>query len=249
MKKKRVWSVLLAAAIAVTSLPAPHLQAAPAEVSREGAQSADTSVLNLKFEKNGDTVDLTDSSSKHAEVTAAGTVTSVPGAVGDAISLNGKTGTFLNLGNDTALSPGKLTVSFWMKPNAAITGEQAIAWNKNQYYEDGWYMCTNSGKPLEVSLGPNLDKSTTQYPQPYKIQTESTDQDTFFPTNEWTHVAVTYDSDTKEAKIYRNGIPQKTKVTEKITESATGVIGSFDGQKSIGYNGPAHNGLSERGLG
>lgn len=238
MKKKRVWSVLLAVAVAVTSLPAPHLQAAPAEVSREDTQSGDTSVLNLKFEKNGDTVDLTDSSSKHAEVTAAGTVTSVEGAVGTAISLDGKTGTFLNLGNDTALTPGKLTVSFWMKPNAAIRGEQPIAWNKNAWNSDGWYICANTEVPLELSVGPD---TKAQNPQPYKIRVKSTDPNAFFPTNDWTHVTVTYDSDTKEAKIYRNGIPQETQISEAITGTATGVIGPFDGQKSIGYNGPEHN--------
>lgn len=157
MKKKRVWSVLLAAVIAVTSLPAPHLQAAPTEVSQEDAKNADTSVLNLKFEKNGDAVDLTDSSSKNANVTAQGTVTSVSGAVGRAISLDGKEGTFLNLGNDTALSPSKLTVSFWMKPNAAITGEQVIAWNKGVFNSDGWYICTNTDAALKLSVGPDTN--------------------------------------------------------------------------------------------
>ncbi len=53
---------------------------------------------------------------------------------------------------------------------------------------------------------------------------------------------MTYDSDTKEAKVYRNGIPQETTVRYSVTGTATGVIGPFEGQKSIGYNGPVHKG-------
>ena len=76
--------------------------------------------------------------------------------------------------------------------------------------------------------------------QQYKIWTKSADPNAFFPTDQWTHVAVTYDSDTKEAKVYRNGIPQETTVKYGVTGTATGVIGPFEGQKSIGYNGPVH---------
>ena len=69
------------------------------------------------------------------------------------------------------------------------------------------------------------------------------DRAEFFPVNEWTHVVVTYNSDTKEIEFYRNGIVQATTVDYIITGESTGVLGSDETmQKSIGYNGPVHNG-------
>ena len=60
---------------------------------------------------------------------------------------------------------------------------------------------------------------------------------------EWTHVAVTYDKETKEICFYRNGTKCKTSITYGTSETATGVLGSdVSMEKSIGYNGPKYNG-------
>ncbi len=235
MKKRSIWSVILAAAITVTSLPVTYLQAAPEQVSEERTENTDTSVLNLKFEDETGASILADSSSKKAEVVVRGSVTSVQGVVGKAISLDGNT--YLDLGTDGALSPEKLTLCFWIKPNADIAGEQIIAWNKQEWYTDGWYLTSNNdNEPLGLSVGPGPTGG-----QPYQIVVTGARSD-FFPTGEWTHVAVTYDSESKQAQVYRNGIPQKTFVKNNITETATGVIGDCDGdQKVIGCNGPKHN--------
>lgn len=231
MRKRSIWSVILAAAITVTSLPVTYLQAAPAEISAEGAENTDTSVLNLKFEEETGAASLADSSSRKGTVAVKGSVTSVQGVVGKGISLDGST--YLDLGTDGALSPEKLTLSFWMKPNADMgTGEQIITWNKQAYNSDGWYLTSNNAnEPLGLSVGSHAAGG-----QPYYIKVSGARSE-FFPAGEWTHVAVTYDSESKQAQIYRNGIPQQTSITYNVSESATGVIDACEGeQKVIGGN-------------
>lgn len=235
MRKRSIWSVILAAAITVTSLPVTYLQAAPAEISAEGAENTDTSVLNLKFEEETGAASLADSSSRKGTVAVKGSVTSVQGVVGKGISLDGST--YLDLGTDGALSPEKLTLSFWMKPNADMgTGEQIITWNKQAYNSDGWYLTSNNAnEPLGLSVGSHAAGG-----QPYYIKVSGARSE-FFPAGEWTHVAVTYDSESKQAQIYRNGIPQQTSITYNVSESATGVIDACEGeQKVIGGNGPTY---------
>lgn len=240
MKKKRVLAAVLAIAVAATGLP--PAQIAAAQITQDvGAQArigTSTPVLNLKFEDN-----LTDSSSGKNQVTpgdgkSVSYETGVNGQ-GKALTLDGKT--FLNLGKNTALSPANLTLSFWLKPNGTMSGEQIITWNKNEYNSDGWYLTSESDKmPLALSVGPASK-------QPYKISVNG-DRSTFFPAGEWTHIAVTYNSTTKKAEIYRNGIRQKTTIAFQATGDATGVIGPCaDMMKTIGYNGPKYKGSYLKG--
>lgn len=192
-------------------------------------------VLDLEFEEN-----LTDGTGKNNDIEFSGNGHSwVEGANGGkALSLTG--GTYVDLGTNKELQPENLTLSFWIKPNAALTGEQIITWNKNEWWTDGWYLSSlNDTTPLTFSIGPaNRDK------QPYNIKVSGSRSE-FFPVGEWTHIVVTYDSRTKEAQIYRNGLAQATQVAYGLDSSigATGVIGSDETmQKSIGYNGPKYNG-------
>lgn len=197
------------------------------------AEGEDPSLaLDLKFDSD----DLSDASIYGREVVANGAAAYADGVKGRAISLNGST--FLNLGNDGMLSPGKLSLSFWINPSRKLEGERAITWNKTQWYSDGWYlMSENNTTPLSLSVGPAAKEQ-----QPYMISV-SGDRSKFFPVGEWTHILVTYDSDTKEAVIYRNGIPQKTTVKYPLSATSTGVIGPCeDVEKSIGYNGAAYKG-------
>lgn len=187
--------------------------------------------LNLAFEDN-----LTDGSANAFEVSGNKAVTYAQGVKGKAVSLDGST--YLNLGTNGKLSPSKLSLSFWINPSEKMVGERTITWNKKQWYSDGWYlMSENDTTPLALSVGPAAAEG-----QPYKISL-SGDRSKFFPVGEWTHILVTYDSDTKEAAIYRNGIPQKTSVAQGLSATSTGVVGAFEGeQKAIGYNGPEYNG-------
>ena len=140
------------------------------------------------------------------------------------------------MGKDEALTPGKLTLSFWMKPNAALSGEQIISWNKGSYNSDGWYLNVTDNAALGLSVGPATAHAQDQ---PYFIQVDKGSNE-FFPTGEWIHVVVTYDSDTKEARFYRNGIPQKATVKYPLSDTASGVIGTNNNISVIGSNGEVH---------
>ncbi|MBB3112856.1 hypothetical protein FHS18_004958 [Paenibacillus phyllosphaerae] len=191
-------------------------------------------VLSLEFEDN-----VQDSSGKGNNGTVQGVNYSyVPGVNGGkALKLNGNT--YVNLGKSGTLQPSDLTVSFWFKPNERMTGEQMLMWNKTVWYSDGWYLSSeNDSKPLAISLG-----SSDANKQPYKVSVNGSRAD-FFPVDQWTHVAITYDSKTKSVNIYRNGIKQATTIDFGIgTDGADGVITADETtQKSLGFNGPQYNG-------
>jgi DUF1680 family protein len=192
-------------------------------------------VLDLRFEGA-----VTDSSpvANQAELRghqgAAPNVSYVPGvtAGSQAIAFGGNT--YLSLGPHTQLLPSKLTLSFWLKPDTAMSGEQIITWNKAAYNSDGFYVSSvSSSNPLLLSVG-------TGSTQPLEIRATSTDRNAFFVPGQWTHVAITYDSSTKSAVFYRNGVKVPTSAANT---SAPGVIdSSANVTKSIGYNGPNYNG-------
>lgn len=126
-----------------------------------------------------------------------------------------------------------------MKPNKDMgNGEQLITWNKNEYFTDGWYLSMENGnRPLTLSVGPAANNG-----QPYRVSVDGNRAE-FFPVGEWTHVAVTYDKETKDIRFYRNGKECATSITYGINETSTGVLGSDASmEKSIGYNGPKYNG-------
>lgn len=197
------------------------------------SEDEDPSLL-LELGFNDDTLTDTSVYGRTAEAVGTAAYTDGEGSNGRAVSFDGNT--YLNLGKDEALTPGKLTLSFWMKPNAALSGEQIIAWNKGGYNSDGWYLNVTDNAALGLSVGP---ATAGPQDQPYFIQVDKKAND-FFLTGEWTHVVVTYDSDTKEACFYRNGIPQKTSISWKITATASGVIGTNNNINVIGSNGEVH---------
>ena len=166
-----------------------------------------------------------------------GTENYAEGVKGQGLSLDGKS--YVKLGTEEDLQPENLTLSFWMKPNKDMgNGEQLITWNKNEYFTDGWYLSMENGnRPLTLSVGPAANNG-----QPYRVSVDG-NRSEFFPTGEWTHVAVTYDKETKDIRFYRNGKECATSITYEITETSTGVLGADASmEKSIGYNGPKYNG-------
>ena len=118
-----------------------------------------------------------------------------------------------------------------------MSGEQVITWSKQAYNSDGWYLSSESnGTPLALSVGPGGS-------QPYKLRVASTDRAAFFPPGQWTHVAVTYNSASKQATFYRNGLRVPSLVANPTGGASTGVItGSTTLPKTIGFNGPQYNG-------
>ncbi|AEI10685.1 beta-L-arabinofuranosidase domain-containing protein [Cellulomonas gilvus] len=157
-----------------------------------------------------------------------------------ALQLQGST--YLDLGTSTALQPQDLTLSFWIKPNGAWSGEQVITWNKSTWNSDGWYVASESNtSPLAISIGP----ATSGNNQPYMVTVASTDRAAFMPPGEWTHLVVTYDHTSKGVAVYRNGIAVPTSVRYPFggANGATGVLGSSPAlPKTIGFNGPTYKG-------
>lgn len=223
MKRGKSMAMLLSAAMLVTPL-------SPLTVEAEGGLTGQ--VLDLSFDGS-----LSDPAGSHPVVMGRGAENYAEGIKGQGLSLDGKS--YVKLGTEADLQPENLTLSFWLKPNKDMgNGEQLISWNKNEWYTDGWYLSMENGnRPLTLSVGPAATGG-----QPYRVSVDG-NRAAFFPTGEWTHVAVTYDKETKEICFYRNGTKCKTSITYGMSETATGVLGSdVSMEKSIGYNGPKYNG-------
>ena len=227
MRRKRVVALLLSSAMLVASV-LPVLAAGEGKSS----QALENQVLSLGFEGN-----LDDSSGKGNNGTlSAGQAQYVEGILGNAVKLNGSS--YINLGTSTELQPQNMTLSFWMKPDGTMgNGEQVITWNKNTYDTDGWYLSTQKDLPLILSIGPSKKNG-----QPYNVAVSGS-RDEFFTAGEWTHVAITYDSESKEVKFYRNGKQCESVIKYGISGESTGVLGADESmEKSIGYNGPVYKG-------
>lgn len=202
-----------------------------APVSIEAAK-----VLDLRFDG-----DLADAGPNGSTVTMQkGTAAYGAGVRGQAFALNGSNA--IRLGTAAYLQPADLTVSFWFKPGATMTGEQVFAWSKLAYNSPGWYLTSESdASPLVLSVG-------SASGQPYKVAVD-TPRAGFFPAGQWTHVVVTYDKATKGVTFYRNGVRQISTVKYPATGTATGVIsGESTTVKTLGYNGPQYNGAHANGL-
>ena len=222
-------AVALLVLTAVFALPAPAARAATV---------LDDPALLLAFEDNlADTSGAQQPVSAHKVGAGDPSYSFVDGVTSGSRALQLTSGTYLDLGSDVALQPAALTLSFWLKPSTAMSGEQVITWNKQAYNSDGWYLSSESNtSPLALSVGPSSS-------QPYKLRVASTDRAAFFPAGQWTHVVVSYDSATRTARFYRNGVKIASQVASAAGGTSTGVItGSASLPKTIGFNGPQYNG-------
>lgn len=238
MAKKPMTTLRRTVALATATLLAAGGLAvvAPAAASAAPLSIESSKVLDLAFDGT-----LADTSTNAATVTMQkGSASYGAGIDGQAFNLNGTNA--IRLGTAAYLQPADLTVSFWYKPNATMTGEQVFAWSKVAYNSPGWYLTSESdGSPLVLSVGPSSG-------QPYKVAVD-TARAGFFPTGQWTHVVVTYDKATKDVRFYRNGVRQISTVKYAATSAATGVIaGESTSVKTLGYNGPQYNGAHANGL-
>ncbi|QHC68072.1 hypothetical protein GSU68_16855 [Rathayibacter sp. VKM Ac-2759] len=224
------------AAAAVMALTAGLLAVGPTAQAAPVTSLDDSTVLELPFDGT-----ITDTSGRGNTVgIQKGTAAYGTGLAGQAFEFTGSNA--VSLGTDARLQPADLTVSFWYKPTAAMSGEQVFTWNKTAYNSDGWYLTSEGDStPLALSIGPSSG-------QPYKVAIDAS-RAGFFPTGEWTHVVATYDRTTKDVAFYRNGVKQPSTVKYAATGAATGVLGSEStSTKTIGFNGPQYNGAHLRGL-
>jgi uncharacterized protein len=187
------------------------------------AASSLTKVLDLKFENN-----LNDSSASNISATWSGAPAAyVEGIVGKAISLNGANNS-IDLGTSSALQPQNLTVSFWVKPDTAMTGEQMIAWFKpsGAWNGNGWYLSSLSDSvPLRLSTGTAAQESSV-----------NGSRAAFFPVGQWTHILISYDDATKNVDIYRNGIKQAV----SYNQQGGSIAANDTDHKYIGFNSPGY---------
>jgi len=183
-------------------------------------------VLQLSFEGSAD-----DSSAAGNNGTINKEGRYVDGVNGQALYFDGST--YIDLGTSGQLQPSTLTFAAWIKSDGGLTGEHMITWFKpnGNYQGEGWYLsCLDNNTPLKLSVGKSAG-------QPMEIFVSGS-REVFFPAGEWVHVAVTYDSASHTAAIYRNGIAQDVQYINNISEINADEASS----KYIGFNSPRYNG-------
>ncbi len=140
-----------------------------------------------------------DSSGKNNTATLQGGVSWVDGVKAKAVQLDGKNG-YLAKSYDAA-SPlfnitNKLTYELWVKPQKGI----GVLIGRQQ--------CNNAWPSAELGLGGTAPNFTIELILNYQHNNTYTvfTSPAVVPENQWSHIAATYDKDTKLVKIYRNGI-------------------------------------------
>jgi len=224
-------------AVGATALLVANGVAFVAPLTATAASGLDAAkVLDLAFD--GSLVDS--SSGRNPVAMKEGAAEYVPGIDGQALNLTGDDA--LTLGTSPTLQPENLTLSFWFKPNGAMTGEEVFTWSKAEYNSEGWYLSSeNDGTPLALSIGRSNG-------QPYKVSVQGA-RAAFFPDGQWTHVVATYDKASQAVTFYRNGERQVSTVVVGVGQDGnTGVLGSESTvEKTIGYNGTVYRGAYTRG--
>ncbi|MBQ8625656.1 MAG: glycoside hydrolase family 127 protein [Agathobacter sp.] len=183
-------------------------------------------VLGLSFEGN-----VEDNSGKGHNGTLNKEGTYAEGVNGQALVFDGST--YIDMGTSGDLQPSKLTFTAWVKADSVLAGEHIITWFKpnGNYQGEGWYLsCLDDNTPLKLSVGKSAG-------QPMEIFVSGSRTE-FFPAGEWVHIAVTYDSESQTAAIYRNGIAQDVQyINEKSVINV-----DEKSNKYIGFNSPKYNG-------
>lgn len=159
----------------------------------------------------------------------------VPGIIGNAVQFRGFAD-YLNVGGGAELQPPQLSVSFWIRRTGNMSGgEYLIFWAKpgsgpSVWAQNGWFFTIDDrGGTGELRLWVNGDGNIVYHP--------AGDFNAYFPENEWVHIVFTFDSNTGEGKIYRNGVPQWVGTYGNPT-----LISPSGDPLWIGFNGPALNG-------
>ncbi|WP_169081759.1 LamG-like jellyroll fold domain-containing protein [Paenibacillus sp. PL91] len=138
------------------------------------------------------------------------------GHEGGALKFNG-TSHYVDLGTSELLQPKDITVAYWIKRSETMNGRNSnILWFKDGWNGNGFYMTFDGSNPADLSSSYMIVDGFNGF-----YVNESPDE--FLPLGEWTHIAVTFDSATKQGAIYKNGISQTITVNgtpASITPSA-----------------------------
>lgn len=189
------------------------------QTAMEALVSKTEQVLNLKFEKADGADKIVDSSASKFPITLLGALSAAnwaTGKNGTALQMDENSG--LEMNGVAELAPANITVSYWIKRTDTLTGNNPILWAKNDSTYDGNGFYTN----YPVGDGYSSFFVVDGFNAIYVAQNPND----FLPLNEWTHVAVTWNSDTKVGNIYKNGVEQTVDVVgtpSTITASKTAV--------------------------
>ncbi|WP_419873663.1 LamG-like jellyroll fold domain-containing protein [Candidatus Pristimantibacillus sp. PTI5] len=138
------------------------------------------------------------------------------GREGGALKFNG-TNQYVDLGASGQLQPKDITVAYWIKRTETMNGRNSnILWFKDGWNGNGFYITYDGSNPEDLSSSYMIVDGFNGF-----YVNESPDE--FLPLGEWTHIAVTFDSETKLGAIYKNGISQTLTVNgtpASITPSA-----------------------------
>lgn len=180
-------------------------------------------VTRYKFdETNGSNV--ADASGNGHDGTTKGSLVWEPnGHQNGALTFSGTSGNYVDLGRSSDLQPSKVTLSYWIKRTASMgSNENILLWFKpeNDYAANGFFVTYNGDVSSLVMVDGTGNFFVKSAP------------DDFLPLNEWTNVVFTFDSETKAAAIYKNGIAQ-----EIDTDGDLNSITATSDIKKIGVSG------------
>lgn len=181
--------------------------------------------LDLSFDKQSDATVIKDDSANGFNA-VSDTITDdnyVEGVSGTAIQFNGSTSFEVPAG--ASIATEDLSLSYWIKRTGDLTGDVPILWAKNDstYNGNGFY--TNYPTNEQYSSFFIVDGFNGFY--------VAEDPNTFLPLDEWTYITVTWDSEMKTGKIYKNGAEQEV----TLTGSPQSITGSADAVNRFGESG------------
>jgi len=165
--------------------------------------------------------------------TASGAPRLVPGIVGGAVRLDGASDA-LALGDGQELQPAEMTVAFWMRrlDRDWSHSEQVVFWSKadTDWTGDGWFLNIDgrgANEPVKLCIGGTHS---------FGVRASN---NTFYPANQWVHVAISFSSANRTMAVYRNGVPQTVEVLSGDPAAEDFVVRApAQAVTYLGYNGP-----------
>lgn len=208
MNIKSVLSLILCVAL-LTGMMGNYTQSSAEETesnTNETESLEDARQLWMHF----DNEDCNDYSDNPIAIQTVGTMSYETGhaGTGKALTLNSAGKDYVNLGKAVSLQSKQVTVSAWIKaPENGFIGEQILLWCKPsaKWNEKGYYITLNADCGVYLNVGAGADGAGDGMVRAKAGNSGAS----FFPAGEWVHLAVTFDSDSNDAAIYRNGEKQK----------------------------------------
>lgn len=187
----------------------------------------------LHLNMNGDISDA----SKNAfsgSLTTTDSAVWVDGINGKALNFTGED-TSLDIPAGNNLLTPDITISYWIKRTGTLTGDNVLLWSKKDksYNGNGFYTSYPAGDKFSSFFV--VDDFNAFY--------VDEDPNVFLPENKWTHIAVAWNSTTKRAAIYKNGVSQtltQIGTPDKISAPTDGTAvnrfgkGGYGGQFPVG---------------